>query len=63
MHSHFTNLATLPSLISKLLILFPEPRLETWELFLKSLNLDVNIENKSLKIVGNDYEKVIFYEN
>ena len=39
MHSHFTNLATLPSLISKLLILFPEPRLETWELFLKSLNL------------------------
>ena len=31
--------------------------------FLKSLNLDVNIENKSLKIVGNDYEKVIFYEN
>ncbi len=31
--------------------------------FLKSLNLDVNIENKSLQIVGNDYEKVIFYEN
>ncbi len=31
--------------------------------FLKSLQLDVNIENKSLKIVGNDYEKVIFYEN
>ena len=31
--------------------------------YLKSLNLDVNIEEKSLKIVGDDYEKVIFYEN
>ncbi len=31
--------------------------------FLKSLNLDVNIASKTLKIVGNDYEKVIFYEN
>ncbi len=31
--------------------------------YLKSLNLDINIENKSINIVGDDYEKVIFYES
>jgi 16S rRNA processing protein RimM len=31
--------------------------------FLKSLNLKIDIENKTLNINGNDYEKVIFYED
>ncbi len=31
--------------------------------YLKSLNFDIDIENKTLKIKGEDYEKVIFYES
>ncbi len=31
--------------------------------FLKSLNLDINIENNSINITNEDYEKVIFYED